>query len=67
MSYGPLLWDIFRRSAESADRIVKGANPAELPVEQPTQVPIRRQPKGRLRARPQLSPTLLSLADEVIE
>jgi putative tryptophan/tyrosine transport system substrate-binding protein len=36
MSYGPNLGDVFRRSASLVDKILKGANPANLPVEQPT-------------------------------
>ena len=36
MSYGPNFHHLFRRAAEYVDRILRGANPAELPVEQPT-------------------------------
>ena len=36
MSYGPNLGDVFRQSASFVAKILKGANPANLPVEQPT-------------------------------
>lgn len=67
MSYGPDVPDIFRRSAEYVDRILKGAKPAELPVQQPTKFEcvINQKAAGALGLT--LSPTLLSLADEVIE
>ena len=36
ISYGPSFADLYRRAASVVDRILKGANPAEIPVEQPT-------------------------------
>ena len=67
MSYGPDTADIFRRSAAYVDRILKGANPAELPVQQPTKFEFVVNQKAAASLGLVLSPTLLSLADEVIE
>jgi len=67
MSYGPDTADIFRRSAEYVDRILKGASPAELPVQQPTKFEFVVNQKAAGALGVALSPTLLSLADEVIE
>ncbi len=67
MSYGPDTADIFHRSAGYVDRILKGANPAELPVQQPTKFEFVVNQKAAAALGLALSPTLLSLADEVIE
>jgi len=67
MSYGPDTPDIFRRSAEYVDRILKGASPADLPVQQPTKFEFVVNQKAAAALGLTLSPTLLSLADEVIE
>jgi putative tryptophan/tyrosine transport system substrate-binding protein len=67
MSYGPDVPDIFRRSAGYVDRILRGANPAELPVQQPTKYEFVVSQQAAKALGLALSPTLLSLADEVIE
>ncbi len=67
MSYGPDTADIFRRSAGYVDRILKGASPAELPVQQPTKFEFVVNPKAAGALGLVLPSTLLAGADEVIE
>jgi len=67
MAYGPDTADIFRRSAGYVDRVLKGANPAELPVQEPDKFEFIVNLKAAKALGIDLPPTLLATADEVIE
>jgi ABC-type uncharacterized transport system substrate-binding protein len=67
MSYGPDLTESMERAAALVDRIFKGANPADLPFEQPTRYLFVLNLKTAKAAGFEIPPTLLALADEVIE
>lgn len=67
MAYGPNLPDLFRRAADYVDKILRGAKPGDIPVEQPTKFQFMLNlitAKALGLAAP---PTLLAMADEVIE
>jgi putative ABC transport system substrate-binding protein len=67
ISYGPDLYDLFRRSAIYVDRILKGANPADLPVEQPTKFELVINLKTAKALGIDVPPMLVALTDEVLE
>jgi putative ABC transport system substrate-binding protein len=67
MSYGPETGDIFRRSAAYVDRVLKGAKPGELPAQAPAKFELAVNLKTATALGLTLPPTLLALADEVVE
>jgi putative tryptophan/tyrosine transport system substrate-binding protein len=67
ISYGPNFADLFRRSAEFVDKILRGAKPADLPVEQATKFELIINLQAAKAMGLTIPPTLLARADEVIE
>jgi putative ABC transport system substrate-binding protein len=67
LGYGPNLAELFRQAARYVDRVVKGARPADLPIERPSRFQLLVNLKTAKALGLTIPPSLLQRADQVIE